>query len=319
VLTGLYSNDESFAQEEWMPRIAFDELPEDARVWIFSAERKLAEAERTRLLAEVDAFIDQWGAHAMPLTAGRDLVYDQFLFIAVDQRAAGPSGCSIDALVRQMKGLQDEIGVELVNHAPVLFRQGEAIARVPREAFAELAEAGKLIERDAMMVRSALLGALEDEDEETAVRRRALEAIAPVRHPDVPGWIRWAYQSGEPLLRQSAVYAMGRTCDPAWLPVVVAEFGSSVPAMRFEAANAARELADPKTLPYLHELTSDDDPQVALAAVHAVGGIGGTAARKLLKHYVEQEDPTLSEAAQEALRALEADEGDFSMLTLQEP
>ena len=125
-----------------MPRIAFDELPEDARVWIFSAERKLTEPERLRLLADVDAFIDQWGAHAVPLTAGRDLVYDQFLFVAVDQRAAGPSGCSIDALVRQMKGLQDEIGVELVNHAPVLFRQGEAIARVPREAFAELAEAG---------------------------------------------------------------------------------------------------------------------------------------------------------------------------------
>ena len=184
--------------------------------------------------------------------------------------------------------------------------------------FAEMAEAGKLIERDVAMVRSALLGAVEDEAEEAAVRRRALEAIAPMRHPDVPGWIRWAYQSGEPLLRQSAVYAMGRTCDPAWLPAIVAEFGSDVAAMRFEAANAARELADAKTLPYLHELTNDDDPQVALAAVHAVGGIGGTAARKLLKHYVEQGDPTLSEAAQEALRVLEADEGDFSMLTLEE-
>ena len=185
--------------------------------------------------------------------------------------------------------------------------------------FAELAEAGKLIERDAATVRSALLRALEDESEETAVRRRALEAVAPMRHPDVPGWVRWAYQSGEPLLRQSAVYAMGRTCDPVWLPVVVAEFGSDVAALRFEAANAARELADAKTLPYLHELTNDDDPQVALAAVHAVGGIGGTAARKLLKHYVEQGDAALSEAAQEALRVLEADEGDFSMLTLQEP
>ena len=185
--------------------------------------------------------------------------------------------------------------------------------------FAEMAEAGKLIERDIVTVRSALLGAVEDETEETAVRRRALEAVAPVRHPDVPGWIRWAYQSGEALLRQSAVYAMGRTCDPVWLPVIVAEFGSGVPAMRFEAANAARELANAKTLPYLHELTSDDDPQVALAAVQAIGGIGGVAARKLLKHYVEQGDPALSEAAQEALRVLEADEGDLSMLTLQEP
>ena len=127
-----------------MPKIAFDELPEDARVWIFSAERKLTESERIRLLAEVDAFINRWAAHAVPLTAGRDLVYDQFLFIAVDQRAAGPSGCSVDALVRQMKALEHEIGVELVNHAPVLFRQGQAIARVPREAFAELAEAGEV-------------------------------------------------------------------------------------------------------------------------------------------------------------------------------
>ncbi len=125
-----------------MPQIAFDELPGYARIWIFSAARKLTEAERTRLLGEVDAFIDQWGAHGVPLSAGRDVVYDQFLFIAVDQRAAGPSGCSVDALVRQMKALQQEIGVELVNHAPVLFRQGESIARVPRDAFARLAEAG---------------------------------------------------------------------------------------------------------------------------------------------------------------------------------
>ena len=185
--------------------------------------------------------------------------------------------------------------------------------------FAELAEEGKLIDRDMAVVRNALLGALEDGEEETAVRRRALEAIAPMRHADVSGWIRWAYGSDEPLLRQSAVYAMGRTCDPVWLPIIEREFGSSVAAMRFEAANAARELADPKTLPHLHDLVTDDDPQVSLAAVHAIGGIGGAAARKLLKHYVEQGDPTLSEAAQEALRALEADEGDFSMLALEEP
>ena len=125
-----------------MPRIAFDELPADARVWIFSAARRLAEPERTRLLAEGDAFIDQWGAHATPLTAGRRLAYDQFLFVAVDQRAAGPSGCSIDALVRQMKALQTELGVELVNHAPVLFRRGDAVERVSREAFAAMAAAG---------------------------------------------------------------------------------------------------------------------------------------------------------------------------------
>lgn len=125
-----------------MPQVIFQELPEDARVWIFAAERALAPGEKARLLAQVDGFIDQWAAHDTPLTAGRDLRYDQFLFVAVDQRQAGPSGCSIDALVRQMKRLEQDLGLELVNHAPVVYRAGDEIRRLRRDQFAALAAAG---------------------------------------------------------------------------------------------------------------------------------------------------------------------------------
>ena len=127
-----------------MSRTDFEHLPEDARVWIFAAERALSDPERDRLLSDVDRFIDQWGAHDQPLTAGRELRYDRFLFVAVDQRKVGPSGCSIDSLVRQMKVLEHDLGIELVNHAPVLFRRGLAIERVPRERFAQLVAAGEV-------------------------------------------------------------------------------------------------------------------------------------------------------------------------------
>ena len=127
-----------------MPRVTFDVLPEDARVWIFSAERELTAVEQERMLDNVDRFIDQWGAHSVPLVGGRELQYGQFLFVAVDQRTAGPSGCSIDALVNQMKELEHELGVELVNHAPVLFRRGTNVERVSREDFAELVAAGQV-------------------------------------------------------------------------------------------------------------------------------------------------------------------------------
>ena len=66
----------------------------------------------------------------------------RFLMIGVDEEAAGLSGCSIDALVRRMKVVQEELGVELVDNAPVLFKNGGTIERVSREGFAELAEAG---------------------------------------------------------------------------------------------------------------------------------------------------------------------------------
>jgi hypothetical protein len=59
-----------------MPRISFEELPSDARLWIFAAERQLSSEESTVVLAETDAFIDQWTAHGVPLTAGRELCYN---------------------------------------------------------------------------------------------------------------------------------------------------------------------------------------------------------------------------------------------------
>ncbi len=138
-----------------MPRIEFDQLPDDARLWIFSAERPLSEAEQAELLTVVDHFIDQWGAHNVPLSAARELRYDRFLFVAVDQRAAGASGCSIDALFRQVRVLEGEIGAELLNDTPVLFRQGAAIERVPRDRFAELAAAGA-VDRDTTVFDNTL-------------------------------------------------------------------------------------------------------------------------------------------------------------------
>ena len=125
-----------------MPRVDFNQLPDDARLWIFPAERPLSAPEQAQLLAMVDRFIDQWRAHAVPLTAGREIRYDRFLLVAVDQRQAGPSGCSIDALFRQTTTLEQEMGVALADHAPVLFRRGGAIERMPRDAFAKLAAAG---------------------------------------------------------------------------------------------------------------------------------------------------------------------------------
>lgn len=125
-----------------MPRIPFDQLPPDARLWIFAAERPLTPAESARVLEETDAFINQWAAHGVQLTAGRDLRHDQFVLVGVDERAAGVSGCSVDALVRRMQQLETVLGIELINNAPVLYREGDAIERVSRDRFAELAAAG---------------------------------------------------------------------------------------------------------------------------------------------------------------------------------
>lgn len=125
-----------------MPKVPFESLPEDARAWVFAADRPLAEPEQARLLAEVDGFLDDWTAHGVPLQTARDFRYDRFLLVAVDERAAGASGCSIDALVRRIKQVGDTLGATLLDHAPVYYRAGSMVVRVSREEFADRATRG---------------------------------------------------------------------------------------------------------------------------------------------------------------------------------
>ena len=55
-----------------MATVSFDNLPPDARLWVFAAGRPLDAEERGRLLTLVDAFLEQWKAHGARLTAARD-------------------------------------------------------------------------------------------------------------------------------------------------------------------------------------------------------------------------------------------------------
>jgi hypothetical protein len=125
-----------------MPRVELATLPDDARVWVFSADRRLAAHECARLLEAVDGFLDRWNAHGSPLTCARDWRYQQFLVVAVDERTAPPSGCSIDALVHALRALETELGLSLLDHGRVWFREGGEVRCVDRAAFRTLAREG---------------------------------------------------------------------------------------------------------------------------------------------------------------------------------
>ena len=125
-----------------MPRIEFANLPADARLWVFGASRALSTGEESTLLSEVDAFLDEWKAHGSPLTAARDWRYGRLLLVAVDERSVPPSGCSIDAMVHVLKGLEGRLDVTLIDNTPVWFQEGEEAKRVSRPEFSALAKSG---------------------------------------------------------------------------------------------------------------------------------------------------------------------------------
>lgn len=128
-----------------MPRTDFAALPDDARLWVFAADRAVDGGDADALLARVDAFLDQWNAHGDPLMAARRWDEDRFLLVAVDERSVPPSGCSIDALHRVLKEFESQRGVGLTDHIHVLWRDADGrVVRTARPDFARMAREGEV-------------------------------------------------------------------------------------------------------------------------------------------------------------------------------
>jgi hypothetical protein len=126
-----------------MPAVPFDQLPDDARLWVFASARPLNDGEQQRLLAHTDGFLRQWAAHGSPVVGGRELRHGRFLLVGADERATGVSGCSTDTLFRTLGDLERELGVELRDGSLVFFREEDgAVTSEPRPAFRQRALSG---------------------------------------------------------------------------------------------------------------------------------------------------------------------------------
>jgi hypothetical protein len=124
---------------------AFDELPDNARVWVYGVDRPLDGSEASMLLGEVDNYLTTWTAHGTPLSAARHWRDDRFLTVAVDQNRAGASGCSIDGLFRTLKSLEPKLGAAVVTSGLVFFRDKNGTVRsVTRDEFSELGVSGEV-------------------------------------------------------------------------------------------------------------------------------------------------------------------------------
>ena len=183
-----------------------------------------------------------------------------------------------------------------------------AAAGLTLRRFANLAQSGKLIARDVDCVRDGLIFVIQRPEEDIEVRRRAIEAISSFDFPELDDIIIDAYRSGDPILVQSAIFAMGQSSKAKWMPTVLAEIEGDNPAVRYEAAIATGLLGEQSDVPDIIRLLGDEDYEVQTAAVRSLGIIGGNLAKQALLQCRQSGDEVIRDAAIEALELLEFDE-----------
>lgn len=120
------------------------ELPDHARVWIYTSGRALLAAEQQRLLNEMEQFTRQWKAHGAALNAGVGMLHDRYLILAADESHSSASGCSIDSSVRVLTSIGDELGVDLFVRTLVSYRDADGVHTVPIRDFWALRKAGRI-------------------------------------------------------------------------------------------------------------------------------------------------------------------------------
>ncbi len=197
--------------------------------------------------------------------------------------------------------------------------QNDLVRAAAASALAQFVYAGELEELPAEKVKpiiAALKAIFRNALEPIEVRRRALEALGFLGDDDTHQMIAQAYQHNTDLMRQSAVFAMGRSLDAErWGATVIAEMTAPEPEMRYEAARAAGEMEYTPAVHALGDLLEDVDEDVQLMTVWALGQIGGDKAKKLLIAVMDSEAEHLYEVAEDALAELEfkTDNLDFSL------
>ncbi|WP_462253043.1 hypothetical protein [Ekhidna sp.] len=120
--------------------ISFNEMPEEARLWIYQAERKLTDKEVEFVRFNTEKFLSQWQAHGQDLKSSFTIEYDQFLVISVDESFSQASGCSIDASVHLIEALQSELGISFMTTSQVAFLQNDKINLYPFNKLKEQAK-----------------------------------------------------------------------------------------------------------------------------------------------------------------------------------
>lgn len=145
-----------------------------------------------------------------------------------------------------------------------------------------------------------------DYTENVEVRRRSLEAIAQGSYPAIEDMIADAYDSPEFMMRVSAVFAMGASCDSTrWGETVLRELDSEYTEIRFEAARAAGELVLEEAVPQLIALAHENDTDIRMNSVVALGEIGTMEARRGLMRLAEMaeenDDAATLDMVEEAL------------------
>jgi hypothetical protein len=125
--------------------IAFNQMPDDSRVWIYQADRQLEMSEVAMIDLALRQFTQHWEAHQHPLQASYQILYNRFIILAVDASYHEPSGCSIDKSVAIIKQIEQDFNLNLFDRLTIAYLDGTQVKAVKNKDLKEKIEKAEFL------------------------------------------------------------------------------------------------------------------------------------------------------------------------------
>jgi hypothetical protein len=122
----------------------YKNLPNNARVWIYQANREFTHKEVDFISTKTQQFINSWTRHGDNLKGSFTIKYNQFLVLAVDESFNNVSGCSIDSSVHFIQQLQNDLNIDLMDKMNVTFKDNDTVNLVKLSDFQKYAKEDKI-------------------------------------------------------------------------------------------------------------------------------------------------------------------------------
>lgn len=143
--------------------VEFNNLPGNARIWIYQSKRELTEIEIDKVGMRLEGFVGSWLRHGEKLKGSFKILYNQFIVLGVDENFNNVSGCSIDSSVRAIKELEEEFSLDLMNKLNIAFKVGENMNTVSLAEFQNYLKLEK-VDQDTIVFNNMIQSKLELEN-----------------------------------------------------------------------------------------------------------------------------------------------------------
>lgn len=130
--------------------VDFEEIPEDAKVWVYPSSRKFYPNEIEAIEEKVKTFIESWKSDDETFKASYQFLHNRFVVITADDIATPLKNIDIDASVSFILGLEQEYEIALLDRMNVCFKQGEHVQ------YKDLKDFKKLLKNKALTGKSII-------------------------------------------------------------------------------------------------------------------------------------------------------------------